>query len=528
MPTIFDRSLLARTVALICAPLLLVVAVSVVVAIDYSDQDARRALSERARQTVALLAGGAGDALWNMDRKAAEAVLQPILTDPDFSGMRILDQDDTVFAAFGDFSAPEQGLIVERQTLRHRQGPGELRIGALELRLATARAEAAILERARNIALMGLGLLTAICGLLALIVRGVTAPIRAMTRSMTALAAGVVDVPIPVARRMDEVGRMTVALGTLKEHEAERLRFIERQAHQMEEIERTVDERTQELRDALETLQRAQSELVRSENMAALGGMVAAIAHEINTPLGNGLTVATTLGDKIIEFRALLEGKELRRSVLRDYSDSFNTANRLLVGNLTRAAELIGRFKRVAVDQTSELRRTFELDVVCGEIIAMLAPSYKRSPVAFTLDLPSGIVMDSYPGALGQILTNLVANAMLHAFAEGAEGGAIRVSARRLEESEGDDRIQLCVVDDGVGIPATILPRIFDPFFTTKFGAGGSGLGLHIVYAIVTRVLGGSVTVESRVGVGTTFTMILPRVAPIHSTETPPRGGPSG
>jgi two-component system, NtrC family, sensor kinase len=129
---------------------------------------------------------------------------------------------------------------------------------------------------------------------------------------------------------------------------------------------------------------------------------------------------------------------------------------------------------------------------------------------------------------LGQILTNLVANAMLHAFAEGAEGGAIRVSARRLEESEGDDRIRLCVVDDGVGIPATILPRIFDPFFTTKFGAGGSGLGLHIVYAIVTRVLGGSVTVESRVGVGTTFTMILPRVAPIHSTETPPRGGPSG
>ncbi|WP_298371176.1 ATP-binding protein [Azospirillum sp.] len=517
MPTIFDRSLLARTVALICAPLLLVVAVSVVVAINYSDQDARRALGERARQTVALLAGGAGDALWNMDRKAAEAVLQPILSDPDFSAMRIVDQDGVAFVALGDFTAPERGLIVERETLSHRMGAAEQRIGGLELRLATARAEAAILERARNIALIGLGLLMAICGLLALIVRGVTAPIRAMTRSVTALAAGVVDVPIPVVRRMDEVGRMTAALGTLKEHEAERLRFIERQAHQMEEIERTVAERTQELRDALETLQRAQSELVRAENMAALGGMVAAMAHEINTPLGNGLTVATTLGDKITEFRALLEGKELRRSVLRDYSDSFNTANRLLVGNLTRAAELIGRFKRVAVDQTSELRRTFELDVVCNEVVAMLAPSYKRSPVVFALDLPPGVVLDSYPGALGQILTNLVANAMLHGFSDGAEGGSIRVSARRLDEPGGADRIALSVADDGAGIPAAILPRVFDPFFTTKFGAGGSGLGLHIVYAIVTRVLGGAITVESQVGVGTRFLMTLPLVAPFHA-----------
>lgn len=519
MLTIFDRSLLARAVALICAPLLLVVAVAVVVAIDYSDQDARRALSERAHQTVALLAGGAGDALWNMDRKAAEAVLQPILSDPDFSGMRVLDQDGSPFVAVGDFSAPERGLIVVQQTLSHMVGSSTQRIGGLELRLATARAETEILRRARSIALSGVALLVAICALLALILRGVTAPIRSMTRCVTALAAGVVDAPIPVVRRMDEVGRMTMALGVLKEHEVERLRFIERQAHQMEEIERTVAERTRELREALETLQRAQSELVRAENMAALGGMVAAMAHEINTPLGNGLTVATTLGDKITEFSALLEGKELRRSVLREYSDSFNTANRLLVGNLTRAADLIGRFKRVAVDQTSELRRSFELDVVCGEVIAMLAPSHKHAPVAFVLDLPTGIVMDSYPGALGQILTNLVANAVLHGFSEASKPGTIRVTAERLEDTGLGDHVRLCVHDDGCGIPPAILPRIFDPFFTTKFGAGGSGLGLHIVYAIVTRVMGGSVAVDSEVGVGTRFVMVLPLVAPLHAPE---------
>ncbi len=519
MLTIFNHSLLARAVALICAPLLVVVAVAVVVAIEYSDQDARRALSERAHQTVALLAGGAGDALWNMDRKAADAVLQPILSDPDFSGMRIVDQDGTPFIALGDFDAPDRGLIVVRQELSHAIGAKVQRIGGLELRLATLRAETEILKRARSIALSGLALLVAVCALLALILRGVTAPIRAMTRCVTALAAGVVDSPIPVVRRMDEVGRMTVALGILKEHEVERLRFIERQAHQMEEIERTVAERTQELRDALDTLQRAQTELVRAENMAALGGMVAAMAHEINTPLGNGLTVATTLGDKIAEFRTLLEGKELRRSVLRDYSDSFNTANRLLVGNLTRAAELIGRFKRVAVDQTSELRRQFELNVVCAEVVAMLTPSYKHSPLEFTLDLPPGIVMDSYPGALGQILTNLVANAVLHGFSEGGKAGTIRVTAERVMEPGMGDRVRLCVSDDGAGIPPAILPRIFDPFFTTKFGAGGSGLGLHIVYAIVTRVLGGTVAVDSAVGVGTHFTMVLPVVAPLHAPD---------
>jgi signal transduction histidine kinase len=171
----------------------------------------------------------------------------------------------------------------------------------------------------------------------------------------------------------------------------------------------------------------------------------------------------------------------------------------------------------VAVDQTSELRRTFELDVVCNEVVAMLAPSYKRSPVVFALDLPPGVVLDSYPGALGQILTNLVANAMLHGFSDGADGGSIRVSARRLEDTGGGDRIALSVADDGAGIPAAILPRVFDPFFTTKFGAGGSGLGLHIVYAIVTRVLGGAITVESQVGVGTRFLMTLPLVAPFHA-----------
>ena len=518
----FTHSLLARTVALVCAPLLLAVVVAVVGAIDYANQDARRALAERARQTVALLAGGSGDALWNMDRNAAQAIFRPLSDDPDFAGLRILDADDSAFVQYGDAGPPGPGLIVARAPLWHDGGPvgaggaAAERIGTLELRLATARGEAVIAGRAWAIAAIGVGFLVAVCGMLALILRGVTAPILAMTDSMTALAAGAVEVPVPTMRRLDEVGRMAAALGTLKRHAIERLHFIERQSHHMEEIERTVEQRTRELREALETLQRAQSELVRSEKMAALGGMVAAMAHEINTPLGNGLTVATTLGDKIEEFRAILEGKELRRSVLRDYSESFGTANRLLVGNLMRAADLIGGFKRVAVDQTGEQRRRFDLDETCCEIVAMLRPAYKHARVAIILDLPAGVLLDSYPGALGQVLTNLVANAVLHGF--GAEGsGTIRIAATVDAGAEaGADAVALAVADDGAGIPPAVLPRIFDPFFTTKFGSGGSGLGLHIVYAIVTRVLGGGIAVDSTVGTGTRFTLTLPLVAPVH------------
>lgn len=515
---LFQKSLLTRTVALVCAPLLIAVALTVLAAIDYSQQDARGALTRRAERTVALLAGGAADALWNLDRPAAVSLLRPVTSDPDFAGVRIVDSYGAVFAAFGTDGPAAPGVLITRVPLLHGSGAAsDGRIGTLEFRLDSTQGEALIFDRARTIALFGCGLLVIVCGLLVLIVHGVTKPIRAMTHTMANLAAGNPDVSVPATRRRDEVGRMAAALATLKEHAAERLRYIERQAGLMEEIERTVAQRTRALRDALETLQRTQEELVRSEKMAALGGMVAAMAHEINTPLGNGLTVATTLIEKVKGFRALMEGKELRRSVLLGYADDFDTAVQLLVGNLGRAADLIGGFKRVAVDQTSELRRTFLLDEVCGEVVAMLRPTYKHASVTMEVTLPEGVLLDSYPGALGQVITNLVSNAVLHGFTPD-RGGTVRIGAGLPV----DGRVTLMIADDGAGIPPAVLPRIFDPFFTTKFGAGGSGLGLHIVYALVTRVLGGAIAVESTVGVGTSFTIVLPLTAPVRPSDDPP------
>lgn len=516
MTNLLARSLLARTVTLICAPLLLIVAAAVAAAISYSSQDARRALAERGRQTVALLTGSAAEALWNIDVAGAQTILTPLLQDPDFVGVRIIDADGSIFYQLGAIVPQRAGLIIE-QTALFRGGvfagqPAPSRqIGVLALQLADDRAEHEIFVRAVSIAAVGFSLAALTCGLLAALMAGVTAPIKTMTESMTALAAGRVDVALVPVDRSDELGRMAAALATLKLHAVERLGYIERQALHVEEIERTVAERTATLRETLETLQRAQDELVRSEKLAALGGMVAAIAHEINTPLGNGLTVATTLSDKAAEFRQAMEGRELRRSFLREYADGVVAACGLLTSNLLRAADLIGRFKRVAVDQTGEVRRIFALDAVCGEIVAMLGPSYKHARAQIVLDLPAGVTMDGYPGALGQVLTNLVANAMTHGFGDGTREGQVTISA---VFNPGDSYVTLAVADDGAGAPAAALPRLFDPFFTTRLGSGGSGLGLHIVYAIVTRVLGGTISVESELGVGTRFAMVLPLKAP--------------
>lgn len=285
-----------------------------------------------------------------------------------------------------------------------------------------------------------------------------------------------------------------------------------------EALESRVAERTHdlaasnaELSATVEQLRRAQVELVRSERLASLGSLVAGVAHELNTPLGSALLVATTLGDGIEELRRKLDSGELKRSTLDTFLEQQAEAQALIVRNARRAAELIGRFKQVAVDQTSEQRRRFDLAEVVDEIIGTLQPRLRKTPHQVVVDIAPGLTMDSYPGPLGQVVTNLVLNALLHGLGE--RPGEVRVVAGRHD----DEHVALSVSDDGVGIPTQHLPRIFDPFFTTKLGEGGSGLGLHIVYSLVQRSLGGRIDVDSRPGHGARFTILMPFSAPKSS-----------
>ena len=263
-----------------------------------------------------------------------------------------------------------------------------------------------------------------------------------------------------------------------------------------------------ELLAALENLKLAQGELVRSEKLAALGNLVGGIAHELNTPIGNGVLAVSTLHDQVEDFRREMAGG-LRRSTLDAFIDRVERGSEIAVRNLQRANELITSFKQVAVDQTSAQRRPFILSEVVDEILVTLQPTLKRTPYRVRSQISAGLAMDSYPGPLGQVLTNLLTNALVHGFA-GRETGMIEITG----EPYGDEQVSLSVCDDGVGIVPELIDRVFDPFVTTRLGRGGTGLGLHIVWNTVNVVLGGTISVDSVPGEGACFRIILPVVAP--------------
>jgi len=271
---------------------------------------------------------------------------------------------------------------------------------------------------------------------------------------------------------------------------------------------------------ALTDLRIAQNSLIQAETMASLGQLVAGVAHEINTPVGIGLTAATHIAEETDRIHGLFAGNTLRKTDLAAYLGRVNEGTRLLVANINRAAELVQSFKQVAVDQSSGDRRTFDLGSYINEILFSLRPRLKRTQVAVSVDCPADIVMDSYPGALSQVLSNLTINAVIHGFGEGGQG-AITIQVTRIRP----DQVEILFEDTGKGIPADILPRIFDPFFTTKRGEGGSGLGLHIVFNTMTQVLGGRIAVESREGEGTRFRLTLPLTAP-QAAGAPAPGSP--
>lgn len=262
------------------------------------------------------------------------------------------------------------------------------------------------------------------------------------------------------------------------------------------------------LSDALENLSTAQAELVRTAKMSALGSLVAGVAHELNTPLGISLLVASGLEEQTNAFSAEMQ-KGLTRSALQAFVVSTQESADVLLRSLRRAADLVSSFKQVAVDQTSEKRRQFRLDDTVAEILRTLGPSIRSSTHTVESSIEPQLQLESYPGALGQVLTNLVMNTFRHAF-DGRNKGHVHIHAKPF----GQNKVELTVRDNGHGIPAAHLDRVFDPFFTTKLGQGGSGLGLNIVFNLVQDVLGGTIRVDSVEGEGTCFTLVLPLVAP--------------
>jgi len=260
---------------------------------------------------------------------------------------------------------------------------------------------------------------------------------------------------------------------------------------------------------ALRELQETQQSLIEAEKLAALGGLVAGVAHEVNNPVGISLTVASSFARRCDRFAEEVRDGQIRRSKLDEFVAGSKEAAKQLVANLNRAADLIQSFKQVAVDRSHTERRLFDLAESTGQIVVSLRPALKRSAVSLTVDVPAGIQMDSYPGPYGQVLTNLVLNSLAHAFPD-RSAGTMRISARRI----GTEQVEVQFADDGIGMSEDVQRRAFEPFFTTRRNRGGTGLGLHIVYNLITRPLGGRLRLESEPGRGTIFIIRLPLVAP--------------
>ncbi|THB70195.1 MAG: hybrid sensor histidine kinase/response regulator [Gammaproteobacteria bacterium] len=271
--------------------------------------------------------------------------------------------------------------------------------------------------------------------------------------------------------------------------------------HHLQEL---VDDRTSELNESLEKLNKTKDYLIQSEKMAALGGLVAGVAHEINTPVGIGVTAASHLTGETNKFLKSYHDGGLTRSEMDAYLKTVTDSADMILSNMNRAADLIHSFKQVAVDQSSDSLREFNVKEYLQEIFSSLNPKFKNTNIELHIECADDLQVYSYPGAISQIITNLAINSLVHGF-EGKEHGEIIASVLL----DGDN-LKIIYSDTGVGIPQEHINKIFDPFFTTKRGLGGSGLGLHIVFNIVMQTLNGSIDCHSQPDKGTTFTIAFP------------------
>jgi len=270
-------------------------------------------------------------------------------------------------------------------------------------------------------------------------------------------------------------------------------------------LEEKVEERTYKLKQSLETIEKTRDQLVQSEKMAALGGLVAGVAHEVNTPIGIAVTAASYLENKTTEFIEKVKSKKLKRSDMDKYAEIAGNSSNLVLKNLSGAVKIIQGFKQVAVDQTSEERREFQFKEYIEDVLLSLQPKLKKTKHTVKVNCPESLLLNSFPGAFSQIISNLVINSLIHGF-ENIETGEME-----FEVIDNKNMIVFIYRDNGKGMKQQELVKIFDPFFTTKRSQGGSGLGMHVVHNLVTSTLGGTILCNSKPQNGIEFKIEIPK-----------------
>lgn len=453
-----------------------------------------------------VLEAGMSVPLWNLSPDLGQPIVENVFVDPSVLSVIVYTESGRKFLEYvrSNDSGAEKAIEVKRDVQYNGNVIGEMVLGySLDKAKTQASKEASLLA-----IIICVQLAVSLAAISYLLHRRVLSPLKKLDAAAAGIAQGDLSTNIPPLSS-DEFGSLSMRL--------ERMRSVLEE--NFTELEDRVENRTSELqavnqtlKGTLNKLQHAQDNLVQSEKLAALGSLVAGVAHELNTPIGNGLTVVSSLCEACETFETEMQAG-LTRGALDRFKRDMDEGTRLVCRNLEKASELVSSFKQVAVDRTSAQRRDFGLKPFMEETLLTVSPIYKRTPYKVSLNMAENINMQGYPGPLGQVITNLLNNAIIHAF-DGRDHGTVDVNVRCA-----GDTVEIDVIDDGVGIPAENQAKIFDPFFTTKMGEGGNGLGMNIVHNIVTGVMGGNISLRSEVGKGTAFHIVLPKTAP-EDTQT--------
>jgi two-component system NtrC family sensor kinase len=462
------------------------------------------------------------DPLWNIASKTANAFVEAAFVKPEMRSIVVTNAQGQIFAshelaATESASDPSELISMTRDIVRD----GEV-LGQLTVAMSTSGYRIKLADATQRYARAGfLTTLVALLFILIVMQWRFIRPVNQLVNASKRLASGELHEPI-LATHHDELGSLANSLEETRKSLLDLFGKVEQRNAALNEanelLEQRVTERTQSLGEAMATLSRAQQEIIDVEKLASLGRVVAGVAHELNTPLGNALTVASTIADLHTQLRADEASGQLKRSTLQDMLERSHAGFDLLLRSLDRASSIVRDFKQVSVDQTSDQRRSFDLADVSNEVLTLLNPILRKTNCRVDIQAEAGLLCDSFPGSYGQVLTNLINNANLHGLAE-QSGGTIYVTLSRVDEGH----LRLVVRDEGIGMTEEVRKKIFDPFFTTKMGRGGSGLGMNIVQGIVIRIMGGVVVVNSAPGKGATIVVTFPTVAP-HLSDKPLHG----
>ena len=464
------------------------------------------------------------NALWNYDENQAASVIEAELNSPDVMAIYVFQKvDEGGNSAAGSLLAFRSKLTAEsgkggqahamqsEETVRvplHEVFPStfanhpkvpDAEAGHALITFSRDRLNdllrGQLLSLAAQIVLLNLALGFA---LFMVVSRLVIAPLALLSRAFKDLALNPHGGELEI-KCEDEFGEIVEAFNQIE-------RRLTSDIERRNAAEKKLIETNTELTKTLDTLTLAQESLVQSEKFASLGSLVAGVAHEINTPVGVSVTGASYLLEEAKKFEQKVNDGTIKKSEFLSFIGSVIEGSKLVLTNTERAAHLIQSFKQVAADETSEARRTFELNAYLGEVLTSLRPKFRKTGISVEYSCPEEISMDSYPGLLTQVLTNLITNALRHGYDEGTTG---RIDLRARKENEW---VIIECANDGKLIPPEHLAKIFEPFFTTKRSDGGTGLGLNIVFNIVTQRLGGTIRVRSDIAGGTCFTVRIPQV----------------